>query len=420
MRVALKNTGARRIAEASPQDKVWGIGLTASDPRAASPISWCGLNLLGQALKRTRETPRQNKSGDTEPDILAPRDDDTDDTVFEVDLITHVRLDRSPLNTDSLPDGYAREVLLTYAPRVTSSIMPEQGPDLASGVVSMDDAIFTTLISLSTGASAKSRLNSRALCDTGSTQSFIHQGAFDQMVTTGAADAPYVRATTPKSWSGIGSQEILSTSRQDRMIVQVHNNGVPSASLAVWMHLVPDETMHCPIPGIGLGGLAPFLPTTLRSGLGGLSLTHDDSRTYCAQLPPPNMVGSIDRPHLVSAGNPRSSYAFRAHENDTRPPHTRRSQSQTAILASDAPSLPDYRIVARSGFGAPDASVPPSLRTSPPPRSACLGSTALMAPLLGSLRPIRPRCTAAFGFDRLYGPHSLAARESSASLAPAA
>ena len=41
MRVALENTGARRIAEASPHDKVWGIGLIASNPRAASPISWC-------------------------------------------------------------------------------------------------------------------------------------------------------------------------------------------------------------------------------------------------------------------------------------------------------------------------------------------------------------------------------------------
>ena len=78
MRVALENTGTRRITEASPHDKVWGIGLTASDPRAASATSWCELNLLGQALKRTRETSRQNTSGDTQPDILAPRDDDTD------------------------------------------------------------------------------------------------------------------------------------------------------------------------------------------------------------------------------------------------------------------------------------------------------------------------------------------------------
>ena len=53
MRAALENTGARRIAKAGPHDKVWGIGLIVSYPRAASPTSWCGLNLLGQALERT-------------------------------------------------------------------------------------------------------------------------------------------------------------------------------------------------------------------------------------------------------------------------------------------------------------------------------------------------------------------------------
>ena len=63
MRIALENTGARRVAEASPHDQVWGIGLTASDPRAAFPTSWCGPNLLGQALERTREILRQNIYG---------------------------------------------------------------------------------------------------------------------------------------------------------------------------------------------------------------------------------------------------------------------------------------------------------------------------------------------------------------------
>ena len=98
MRVALEHTGARRIAEASPHDKVWGIDLDASDPRAASPTSCCDLNLLGQALERTREMLRQSTSGDTEPDTLASRDDDSDYTVCEVDPITHVRLNKSPPN----------------------------------------------------------------------------------------------------------------------------------------------------------------------------------------------------------------------------------------------------------------------------------------------------------------------------------
>ena len=43
---------------------------------------------------------------------------------------------------------------------------------------------------------------------------------------------------------------MLSTTRQARMTVQFHHNGAPSASIAIWMYLVPDETMRCPIlPG---------------------------------------------------------------------------------------------------------------------------------------------------------------------------
>ena len=64
------------------------------------------------------------------------------------------------------------------------------------------------------------------------------------MVATGTGDAS-CRDTTPKSWSVFGSQKVLSICRQARMTVQFHYNGAPSAFLAVWMYLVPDETMRC-------------------------------------------------------------------------------------------------------------------------------------------------------------------------------
>jgi ribA/ribD-fused uncharacterized protein len=47
-------TGKRVLVEASPQDRVWGIGLAADDERAASPCTWRGLNLLGFALMEVR------------------------------------------------------------------------------------------------------------------------------------------------------------------------------------------------------------------------------------------------------------------------------------------------------------------------------------------------------------------------------
>lgn len=49
--MATKDT---KIVEASPYDKVWGIGLGEHDPRALDPSKWLGLNLLGQALMEVR------------------------------------------------------------------------------------------------------------------------------------------------------------------------------------------------------------------------------------------------------------------------------------------------------------------------------------------------------------------------------
>ncbi|TQF05479.1 NADAR family protein [Kitasatospora acidiphila] len=55
LRAYLLGTGNRVLVEASPVDRVWGIGLAADDERAASPARWRGLNLLGFALMAARE-----------------------------------------------------------------------------------------------------------------------------------------------------------------------------------------------------------------------------------------------------------------------------------------------------------------------------------------------------------------------------
>ena len=51
----LFGTADRVLVEASPVDRVWGIGLAADDERAGDPSRWRGLNLLGFALMRARE-----------------------------------------------------------------------------------------------------------------------------------------------------------------------------------------------------------------------------------------------------------------------------------------------------------------------------------------------------------------------------
>jgi len=51
----LCGTAGRVLVEASPVDRVWGIGLAAEDDAAQRPAQWRGLNLLGFALMRARE-----------------------------------------------------------------------------------------------------------------------------------------------------------------------------------------------------------------------------------------------------------------------------------------------------------------------------------------------------------------------------
>lgn len=54
LRQLLLSTGNRTLVEASPYDRVWGIGLSADDPRALNPNNWRGSNLLGKALMEIR------------------------------------------------------------------------------------------------------------------------------------------------------------------------------------------------------------------------------------------------------------------------------------------------------------------------------------------------------------------------------
>lgn len=57
----LLNTGDSILVEASPVDKIWGVGLAADDAAIENPQSWNGLNLLGFALMEVREQLRHTK-----------------------------------------------------------------------------------------------------------------------------------------------------------------------------------------------------------------------------------------------------------------------------------------------------------------------------------------------------------------------
>jgi len=55
LKAFLLSTGDAVLVEASPYDRIWGIGLKATDERAKHPATWQGQNLLGFALMDVRE-----------------------------------------------------------------------------------------------------------------------------------------------------------------------------------------------------------------------------------------------------------------------------------------------------------------------------------------------------------------------------
>jgi ribA/ribD-fused uncharacterized protein len=54
LREFLVDTKEQILVEASPVDRVWGIGLAEEDENAENPLLWRGLNLLGFALMAVR------------------------------------------------------------------------------------------------------------------------------------------------------------------------------------------------------------------------------------------------------------------------------------------------------------------------------------------------------------------------------
>jgi ribA/ribD-fused uncharacterized protein len=55
----LLSTEDKILVEASPYDKIWGIGMLETNPKAENPLQWNGENLLGFALMEVRDELRR-------------------------------------------------------------------------------------------------------------------------------------------------------------------------------------------------------------------------------------------------------------------------------------------------------------------------------------------------------------------------
>jgi len=60
MKKVLMETKGTLLVEASPYDRIWGIGLGEDDPAIHDPSNWNGLNWLGEVLTELREYFEEN------------------------------------------------------------------------------------------------------------------------------------------------------------------------------------------------------------------------------------------------------------------------------------------------------------------------------------------------------------------------
>ena len=178
MKHHLLSTGNKRLAEASPLDPVWGIGLRADDPRAKDPRQWIGKNLLGEALSAVREAIRDTETGLANPASAGPFRTSTRNTgIHEISSrpqscsFSAASAGQGPLLSFSTffsdaPADQNQDGLEIGSGVGPGLARPEHGPCLVGGTVTLDDVSFTTKIAVHSRGDAMAPYSCVALLDT--------------------------------------------------------------------------------------------------------------------------------------------------------------------------------------------------------------------------------------------------------------
>ena len=262
--------------------------------------------------------------------------------IYEIDQDTDTscatRSDHGPQPASDSFDPPADHPPSVFAVRNTDPdqfTLPEHGPDLVGGNVSVDPASFTTRVALHCGPYATTRAKCVSLLDSGSPQTFIKESMWTHMKKIGAASDVCEVTTQPRVWGGFGdSSTPLTTQKSVRLSVQFFHNDSRSASLAVWAFIVPDGTMHHALL------------------LGRDSYMRFDRRTY-RTLPPltPQSAprGELQLQHF---GTLSGALAYKKNEHATGAAYHLRYHGTVGVTLSDEPQLLQVSLVRRNGMPA--------------------------------------------------------------------
>ena len=166
MKLNFLSIGNKRLADASPLDPVWGIGLRADDPGANDPRQWRGKHFLGETLPAIRKAIRDNESGSANPASRGRIRNPAGNTgIHEISSVPQscsfsaASAGQDPLSQFSTffsdaPANQSQEDLEIASGVGPGPALPERGPCLVGGTVTLDDVSFTTKIAIHSGEDA--------------------------------------------------------------------------------------------------------------------------------------------------------------------------------------------------------------------------------------------------------------------------
>ena len=130
------------------------------------------------------------------------------------------------------PADISPEGLAVTAGVDPSPALPEHGPCFVGGIITLDDASFTTKIVVR-GANALAPYGCVVLLHTGSPQTFIRRDVLDRTLSVEAGSFACERTCAPRSRGGFGASAPLHTSTSIRLSVQFFRADESTCSLAV-------------------------------------------------------------------------------------------------------------------------------------------------------------------------------------------